>query len=280
MIRKLVIASGVAVLLAAIAAVTALPAAAASNPVAVRVIRNAIWNGHLASDHEKPVFTEESGSWTQPKLTCTYADARAGAKVGFWAGLGGVDTAGLPTILGLNTEPLFQAGTEAECDLVHGRPVQENYAIWEVIPVGFSAFYNVTFLPASTFPVHVGDTIDAQISYTGAGTGNTYVMSLEDHEASGGVWTWVLGCPSGSGCPASFLVPSGYPKTAEMIVEDPSANSPLADFHTVTFTDVRYNDVGGVTYPVYVMLAPQTGSAETSIQTVLLNWTVTWKHPF
>jgi hypothetical protein len=100
------------------------------------------------------------------------------------------------------------------------------------------------------------------------------MMSLEDHEASGSVWTWVLDCPSGSGCPASFLVPSGYPKTAEMILEDPSTRSPLADFHTVAFTDVRYNDVGSMTYPMYVLVTPRT-----SVQTSLLNWTVTWKQP-
>lgn len=276
MIRKTIAAGGLAVLLAAAAAAaTAAPAAAAPAQAVAGTIRNAIWNGHLVADHGNPVFTEEQATWMQPRLTCTYADARAGAKVGFWAGLGGVTT-GLPTIFGLNTEPLFQAGTEAECDLVHGRPVRENYAVWEVIPVGFSVFFNVTFLSASAYPVRVGDTITAQIHYTGAGTGNSYTMSLSD-PAQG--WSWSLDCPSLT-CLAGYEVPPGYPKTGETIVEDPSTTSPLADFHTVMFTNARYNDVGDVTYPVYEMLAPQTGKPETDVQTVLLNWSVTWEHPY
>jgi hypothetical protein len=264
-IRKLVLATGCLALILGSAAI-ATPAVASPAQTTAGVFRNPAWNGHVLDTHgaNPPAdITQVTATWTVPAIACTFGDAVAGSAASYWTGLGG-----------LAGESLAQTGIETDCDLgIHG-PNQENYAWWEIannIPE--------VQLSTTTHPVKVNDTITATVDYTGGGTAPDYTFTLDDPTQG---WTWSTSCPGNPACPSSG-VPAGYPQYDAVVIE-PRFNglgvqSPLADFGTVSFTDVTYEDVnnsGG--YTVLAFEAPQTGKPEAIPSSSLLNWTVTWKN--
>jgi hypothetical protein len=80
------------------------------------------WSGYavVAAEGTSTSFTDVTGTWTQPKVTCTASRTDA---VAFWVGLGGNS----------ETSPsLEQLGTSAECD---GSGTTPRYsAWWEIVP--------------------------------------------------------------------------------------------------------------------------------------------------
>jgi Peptidase A4 family len=165
------------------------------------------WSGYaLLQPSTDPVaFTDVTGTWVQPRATCTVGRRDAAA---FWVGLGGYDEA---------SDSLQQLGTAIECD---GRTkTPSNYAWWELVPAA------AVMIPLKIVP---GDTITAAVLVKG----QTITFSLRDitrQTRFSKVLTTTHGLDLGS---------------AEWIAEAPSSCTalgqctvvPLTNFRTVTFT--------------------------------------------
>ena len=165
------------------------------------------WSGYtlLQPSTDPVVFTDVTGTWVQPKATCTLGRRDAAA---FWVGLGGYDG---------SSSSLEQLGTAMECDGRSKTPI--NYAWWELVPA-----------PAVMIPFKVtpGDTITAAVLVNG----QTITFSLRNitkRTRFSKVLTTAQTLDLGS---------------AEWIAEAPSNCTslgqcnvvPLTNFRTVTFT--------------------------------------------
>jgi len=166
------------------------------------------WSGYaLLQPSTDPVtFTDVTGTWVQPKATCTAGRRDAAA---FWVGLGGYDE---------SSGSLEQLGTAIECDARSKTPV--NYAWWELVPAA------AVMIP---FKVNPGDTITAAVLVNG----QTITFSLRNitrRTRFSKVLTTAQALDLGS---------------AEWIAEAPSNCTfagqctvvPLTNFRTVTFTN-------------------------------------------
>jgi hypothetical protein len=104
------------------------------------------WSGYalLQPSTDPVVFTDVTGTWVQPKATCTLGRRDAAA---FWVGLGGYDEA---------SGSLEQLGTAIECDGRSKTPL--NYAWWELVPAA------AVMIP---FKVAPGDTVTAAVLVKG-----------------------------------------------------------------------------------------------------------------
>lgn len=196
----------VSVALAGIAAALAAGAARAST-IPAQVSSN--WSGYavIAADETVPVsFTDVTGTWVQPKATCTAGRASSSA---FWVGLGGYDE---------DSNSLEQLGTGVDCNGTSTTP--SHYAWWELVPA------SSVKIPLKIFP---GDTINAAVLVNG----QKITFSLRDvtrRTRFSKVLT--TGQPLDTG-------------SAEWIAEAPSQcgsfgrcrTVPLTNFGTVTFTN-------------------------------------------
>ncbi len=117
----------------------------ANTTIAPQVSSN--WSGYaaIATDDTTPVsFSDVTGTWVQPKATCTTGRASSSA---FWVGLGGYDE---------DSNSLEQLGTGADCD--GDTTTVSNYAWWELVPAGSVK------IPLKIYP---GDTITAAVVVNG-----------------------------------------------------------------------------------------------------------------
>jgi Peptidase A4 family len=165
------------------------------------------WSGYaLIPPATDPLsFSDVTGTWVQPKATCT-AGRRDGAA--FWVGLGGY---------GETSASLEQLGSAIECDGASKTPI--NYVWWELVPA-----------PAKriTLKVSPGDTITAAVLVKD----QTITFSLRN-VTRGTRFSKVLTTTQALDTAA-----------AEWIAEAPSNCSsggrcsviPLTDFRTVTFS--------------------------------------------
>lgn len=184
--------------------------------------------------------------------------------------------AGLGGVFATN---LVQTGEQSLCT----PDGQENYAWWEVVP------YDPVFLSYISYPVEAGDYMYATVTYTGGGTGNTYVMYLADISQR---WDYQITCPSSDcldpdGTPETL--PSGYPATAEAIVEryfsgfSGNIGYPVPKFSPIPFSNVHYYYAGTAPaggFRVYVEEPPKTGAPEMYVNRTLASWTVYWEHAY
>lgn len=165
------------------------------------------WSGYaLIPPSTDPLsFSDVTGTWVQPRATCTAGRQDAAA---FWVGLGGYDEA---------SSSLEQLGSAIECNGSSTTPI--NYIWWELVPA-----------PAKriTMKVSPGDTITAAVLVQG----QTITFSLRNvtkHTRFSKVMTTNEGLDVAS---------------AEWIAEAPSNCSfggrcsviPLTNFRTVTFS--------------------------------------------
>jgi hypothetical protein len=106
-----------------------------------------------APDGAAATFSDVTGTWVQPKATCTAGRNDAAA---FWVGLGGNDTA---------SPALEQLGTSVSCD---GNTPTPTYAAWWEI------------VPAASVPIplkiRAGDRVNAAVLVNG----QTVTMSLKN----------------------------------------------------------------------------------------------------
>ena len=146
-------------------------------------------------------YTTVSASWTEPTVDC-----RTGGEVVFWVGLDGD-----------GNDNVEQTGTHVLCR--NGKAIHTGW--WETYPC-----YNIIDYDHVVRP---GDKISSTVTDNGNGT---YRLSLRD-ETQG--WTEQ---PNKRACSGAGDV------SAEVITETPiyaNGPSPLADFGTVTYTDVSIN---------------------------------------
>jgi Peptidase A4 family len=123
------------------AALVALVASAAPAEAAIRTATSSNWAGYAVS-RSGVTFKRASGTWVQPKASCSSGRRRYSA---YWLGLGGLHT---------TSSALEQIGTEADC--AGGKAT---YSIWyELVPAD-----PVTL----KMTVRPGDTISASVTVTG-----------------------------------------------------------------------------------------------------------------
>lgn len=104
------------------------------------------WSGYaaVAPSGGPVVFRDVTGTWVQPRATCT---AGRSDGVAFWVGLGGYSE---------SSQALEQLGTAAECD-GSGRAAR-HYVWWEIVPAA------VVQVPMKLYP---GDTVTAAVVVEG-----------------------------------------------------------------------------------------------------------------
>ena len=202
--------------------VLAAPAAAAT-PEAL----SENWSGYEATTGSSDGFSAASGSWTQPRATCTAGSAYSASGdqtySAFWVGLGG---GGASTAA---SAALEQIGTQADCT-ASGNATY--YAWYELVPSS----------PVKLdLKIAAGDRIYARVAVHGT----SVTLSLSD-QTTGQSVTKDL----------SMTNPAPDTSTAEWIAEAPSACAggaegqcsplPLTDFGTVSFSHA-YATAGGHT---------------------------------
>ncbi len=173
------------------------------------------WSGYVITGGSGG-YQSVSANWVVPTLDCSSVP---GGWAAYWVGVNGA---------GDDYPGLFQDGTQSYC--ADGQEV--DYAWW----TDDDDSYNAQYL----FAVSPGDAIDAEVYQDASGYWDYYVSDL----TSG----------SSSSAPESF---SGPGTSAEWIAEDPGNPNtnglyPLADFGSVTFTDLGLTvPSGSWTVPPY-----------------------------
>jgi hypothetical protein len=178
------------------------------------VVTSGNWSGYAIESSSK--FTDAQGSWVEPTATCATAGQQFSS---FWVGIDGY-----------SSNSVEQLGTDSDCTGL-GEP---NYYAWyEMYPAG-----SVTLSP-STYPVHPGDTLTAEVKVT-----FSVLYTLTLHSSAG--WTFTT---------TKFRI--GLAKSsAELIAESPEicglggcSLASLADFGTAHFTGAQATLAGGTAQP-------------------------------
>ena len=202
------LAAGVAAAVGAGSSHAATPTFGPNSTIAPQVSSN--WSGYalVPLDDTTPLtFTDVTGTWKQPKATCTAGRESSSA---FWVGLGGYDE---------ESTALEQLGTGADCNGNTTTPTY--YAWWELVPA------SSVQIPLKIKP---GDTITAAVVVQG----QKIVFFLHDLTSNK---RFSKTLTTGQGLDVS---------SAEWIAEAPSdcSNSgrcrvvPLTNFGTVTFGNI------------------------------------------
>jgi hypothetical protein len=194
---------------------------------------SANWAGYVASG---TTFSDVSGSWTQPSVTCGSSDTYSA----YWVGIGGSgnssSSSGIPGYPsdgsgtgsgGSGSTSLEQMGTQANCS--NGSP--QYYAWYELLP---AAPVNIDV------PIKPGDKITAKVTVSGNET--TF---------------YLLDTTTGQSSKQTLQSPNPDTSSAEWVAEAPSTCDqtgncqplPLADFGTVGFSSSTAT-AGGHTGPI------------------------------
>ena len=154
------------------------------------------WAGYAVTGAKNSV-TFVNGSWTQPTATGCVAGKQQYAS--FWVGIDGY-----------NSNSVEQTGTDSDCN----GATATYYAWFEFYP---NPSHTIT-----TVPIHAGDVIYAQVSFSS--TTLKFTVTLKDVTTSKSFTT-------------SHAVRNAQRSSAEWIAEAPSSIGvlPLADFGTVHF---------------------------------------------
>jgi hypothetical protein len=207
-----------------------------------RLVVHATSSNWAGWDNTGSTYTSVTASWVQPAVTCS---RRQTAYSSFWVGLDGD-----------GSNSVEQTGTEADCS--GGRPVYSSwYEMYPKYPVNFSN------------AVSPGDVFQASVTYNGSGK---FVLVLSDKTKG---WSHTINATLNNPALAS----------AEVIAEAPSSSSgvlPLANFGTVSFTNVTVNGAALGTVPTPNRLTMVTSGGTTKASTSALSgnnaFSVTWHH--
>jgi hypothetical protein len=187
-------------------------------------------------------YTTVSASWVQPSVTCPKQGTYYSS---FWIGLDGD-----------GSNSVEQTGSEADCS--RGRA---SYYSWYEFYPAYPVNYSNTVRP--------GDHFSASVTSNGSGK---YTLVLSDTTQG---WSHTT---TGS-------APSALNASAEAIAEAPSSNRgvlPLANFGTVSFTNVTVNGAALGTVPTPNRLTMVTSGGTTKASTSALSgnnaFSVTWHH--
>jgi hypothetical protein len=188
------------------------------------------WSGYAdLSDTYQTV----SGSWTEPKVTCTPSSG------GGLLGLGGSSSATYSSFWvgldGYTSSSVEQTGTSADCTST-GQP--SYYAWYEMYPAGESD------LSTTEYPVSPGDVMTGMVT---GNSPNSFTLTLIDGPVLTPKWKFSMNL-SGNNLARS---------SAEWVAEAPSSCSilfcsglPLSNFGTVNFTNAAAEDTAGVSGPI------------------------------
>ncbi len=196
-----------AILLAVVASAGAAHAASAST-ITPQVSSN--WSGYaaIATDETVPTsFTDVTGTWVQPKATCTIGRASSSA---FWVGIGGYDE---------SSNSLQQLGTGIDCSGNTTTP--SYYAWWELVPASAQQIKTLKIFPGDTITAAVlvnGQKITFSLRNVTRKTRFSKVLTTAQTIDTGSA-EWVAEAPSECGSVGRCRV------------------VPLTNFGTVTFTN-------------------------------------------
>jgi hypothetical protein len=172
------------------------------------------WAGYAISDADTiagvtastPLtFTSVTGTWQQPKVSCTAGSASYSA---FWVGIGG---------LSLGSNALEQIGTSADCR-VSGKP--SYYAWYELVPAPATPI-NLVVKPGDTITASVninGSDVLVQVKNRTRRTSFTKHLTMESPDLTSA--EWIAEAPSGCTADGQCRV------------------LPLSNFGQVTFTKI------------------------------------------
>jgi hypothetical protein len=205
------------------------------------------WSGYAVTG-ATGAFTDVKATWVQPTATCS---RRQTAYSSFWVGLDGYSSSSVE-----------QLGTDSDCS----RGKATYYGWWEMYP-------NPSMeLSTSSYPVSPGDTLTAEVHYTGS----AYTLTMSSSRG----WNFST-TQSGSFSRSS----------AEWIAEAPSSCSitcsvlPLANFGTVNFSGSTANGatIGSYGSSVWVDITMATSGGTVKAQPSALNgsgdgFSDTWHH--
>jgi Peptidase A4 family len=196
----------IATLLATGAALAAAGSAQASTGVGAPVLRHDViastssnWAGYAVSGTS---FTDVSGSWVQPAVTCTRGAASYSA---FWVGLGGFAD---------GSQALEQVGTEADCSASG----TAGYTAWYELVPSPSVEVSLTVNAGDQLSgaVHVDGT-SVTLTLTNVTTGQTFTQTTTVAKPDVSSAEWIAEAPAACG------------------VGNNCRPLPLANFGTVTF---------------------------------------------
>jgi hypothetical protein len=178
------------------------------------------WSGYMwkSTDLASTTFTDASGNWTVPAVSCPNTGLGPAAGVSFWVGL---DAGG--------TAPLEQAGINVTCDTAQYPPQPRYEAFWRMYVPGKS---NPT---THVFAVNAGDVIGARVSY--ANGSFTFVVS--DSTSHQSYTSPPQACDVTAACPRGSV---------EWIVERPGDGAPLAQYACVPAACAEVPVVPGNSY--------------------------------
>jgi hypothetical protein len=169
-----------------------------------------------------PTFTSISGSWVQPKVSCTKSKATYAA---FWVGLGGFS----PT-----SQALEQIGTQATC----GTAGKAKYSMWyELVPAA-SVPIRFKVFPGNAMTASVkvnGTQVTLQIRNLTRKTNFTKNLFMAEPDLSSA--EWIAEAPTG--CNASRCVQLPLAKFSKLTFTKASATT--SDGHTGAISDVSWS---------------------------------------
>jgi len=210
------------------------------------------WSGYGVQTTTGAKFTGVSGSWVEPKVTCTSGTQYSS----FWVGIDGYAS-----------NSVEQLGTDSDC---HGATAKY-YAWWEMFPAASVS------LSSTKYPVKSGDTLTASVSVSG----EKFTLSITSSRG----WTFTT-VKTGT----SALKQSSAEWIAES-PEVGGSLAKLANFATVGFTNSTAALSGGASEPISSFTAKGgphaitmvTGGGVTRAAPSTLNgsgngFTVTWHH--
>jgi len=167
-------------------------------------------------------FTSVSGSWVQPKVSCTKSKATYAA---FWVGLGGFS----PT-----SQALEQIGTQATCTTAG----KVKYSMWyELVPAA-SVPIRFKVFPGNAFTASVkvdGTQVTLEIRNLTRRTIFTKTLFMAEPDLSSA--EWIAEAPTG--CNGSRCVQLPLAKFSKLTFTKASATT--SDGHTGTISDVSWS---------------------------------------
>jgi hypothetical protein len=159
---------------------TATASAAVASPVNQQAVTSANWSGYVAQTKSGNGFSSVSGSWVQPRVSCS----SGGGHSSFWVGLGGS---------GQSSQSLEQVGTATDCKAGGGA---DHYAWYELVPAA-PVRLGLTISPGDhlTGKVSVKGT-SVTVSLTDSTTGQSATKSLQMNDPDVSSAEWIAEAPS------------------------------------------------------------------------------------
>jgi hypothetical protein len=178
------------------------------------VVSSTNWSGYAVEN--TTTFSEVTGSWTEPAVTCT---SNGSQYASFWAGIDGYSSASVE-----------QLGTDSDCN---GKNRPAYYAWYEMYPA------NSVDISTTTYPVKPGDTLTATVTVVGT----SFTLKLVSSRG----WTFSI-TKTGTGLAQSSA--EMIAESPEICYGFRCQLAQLPNFGTVNFTGSEAMATGGALQPL------------------------------